>query len=97
MTTAEAMFKAGQEPPDYSPPREFQYLVDHFWRLKQFCKEIGDPITPGFVRDWCEDQGVYMTPRDRFLVYTLDYSVRAALSKQRAENDRYFAQKQKKR
>lgn len=97
MTLAEAMTRGGQVVPDYSPPIEWQHIIEVFWKLKRFLPEIDDPISPSLVRDWCECQGVYLTKQDRSLIYAMDHSVRSALSKQRAENDRYFANKRSKR
>ena len=97
MTLAEAMTLGGQAVPDYSVPIEWKYIIDAFWKLKRFLGEISDPIHPSLVKDWCECQDVYLTKRDRELIYVLDHSVRSALSKQRAENDRYFANRRPKR
>lgn len=97
MTLAEAMQRGGKEPPDYSPSYQWMYIVEHFWRLKQFVAELSDPIQPRLVKEWCECQDVVMTKSDRSLIYELDHSFRVALANRRAENDRYFANKQSNR
>lgn len=97
MTLADAMRLGGHDVPDYGPPEEWQHIVDKFWRLKQFLKDISDPITPGLIRDWCECQDIYTTNIERHLIYVTDYTLRTSLAEMRAETDRYFAKKQSKR
>ncbi len=59
------------------------------WRLKRFLPDIVDPLTPGIVSDY----GVDLSWHERELLFALDYEVRAAMSKQRAENDRRVMEK----
>ncbi len=91
MTTRAAYQRAGRDVPENDPPRGWEWLVSLFWRLKRFMPDIIDPITPGLVRDY----GHPLTWQERELLFALDYEMRAALSKQRAENDRWQMEKVK--
>ena len=51
--------------------------------------DVVDPITPGLVRDY----GQALTWQERELLFSLDQEMRAAMSKQRADNDRWQAEK----
>jgi hypothetical protein len=73
------------------PPIGWRWLVELFWMLKRFVPDITDPITPGLVRDY----GLRLARHDRELLFSFDAEMRAALSKQRAENDRWQMDKGK--
>jgi hypothetical protein len=91
MTTREAYTRAGKSVPENSPPMGWEWLVELFWKLKRFLPDLLDPVTPGLVRDY----GQSLTWQERELLFRLDYELRAALSKQRAENDRWQMEKGK--
>lgn len=80
-----------KDPPRVNPPVGWDWLVDLFWRLKRFLPDAADPITPGLVRDY----GHPLTWTERELLFTIDSELRAALVKQRAENDRWVMEKGK--
>jgi hypothetical protein len=91
MTTRQAHERAGQEVPSADPPLGWHWLVELFWKLKRFLPDLLDPIQPALVRDY----GHRLTWQERELLFELDYSLRAALSKQRADNDRWQMEKGK--
>jgi hypothetical protein len=91
MTTREAYRRAGRVVPRVDPPIGWTWLVELFWRLKRFLPDIADPIAPGLIRDY----GAELDWDERELIFTLDWEMRAALSKQRAENDRWVMERGK--
>lgn len=97
MTKREAFKRSGNVAPIVRLPPDMRFVLDVFWRVKRFCGEISDPILPGVLRDYCDDQGIALSRFERQSVYTLDYEVRTALSAKRAENDRYITDKGKKK
>jgi hypothetical protein len=69
--------KRGHLVDEYEPDPQFMYLVDLFWRVRQFCGQ-DDPVSPHVLRA---------------IIYQMDAEFRGALSKQRRDNDRYAMQR----
>jgi hypothetical protein len=93
LTLRQAYTRAGKDPPSLSPPLGWHWIIELFWRLKRFCGDPSEPITPGLVNDY----GYPLSFRERELIFDLDASIRNALSEKRRENDKWISEKSKAR
>jgi hypothetical protein len=97
LTTRQAFERAGQESKidDYEPKGFSAGFVPIFWKLKSLCEGPSDPIKPAELKDYCDCQGVLLNRQDRAIIYSMDAEFRAALAKQRVDNDKFMASKNK--
>jgi hypothetical protein len=72
---------------DYQPDPVYSYLIDAFWRVRQFCGS-DDPVNPSMLSQFCKDQGVLLNRQERDIIYRMDAEFRGALAKQRRDNER---------
>jgi hypothetical protein len=99
MTLREVMERSGREDmiDEYLPDWKSDYLVNSYWNLRQFLPGLDDPITPGFLRDYCADQGILLTRQDRAIIYQMDAALRKALADKKADIERYMADRNKRK
>jgi hypothetical protein len=95
MSTREMLERSGRghliDP--YDVPKEYEYLIDLFWRIKSISGGIDAVIAPAILRDYCLDQGVLLNRQERGIIYSMDATLRGALADQRRANDKYMMQK----
>jgi hypothetical protein len=80
---------------EYEPDYTCQHIVAAFWELKSLLSDITEPIPPQTVSTYIADQGLLLNRQERAILYQMDSAFRGALNKQRAENDRFLAEKAK--
>jgi hypothetical protein len=85
------MERGGKSAPSNNVPVGWSWLVDLYWNIKRFLPDASDPITPALIADY----GVELSWQERELIFEFDVEIRAALIKQRAENDRWQMEKGK--
>ena len=61
--------------------------VECLWTLRGFVASSDLPITPDLMRSWCDDTGVWLSRRERAILYVMDRAFREQYPKTVAYHD----------